>query len=135
MTSKIKRVLVDGLGITLIIIAIPIGWLPGPGGIPLIIIGLSLLARNNKWARDILDNFEEKWRFYNSKVTSAGPKMALFFDILVPLLFVAAFLVYKNLDGNLRYAALGPATFAVVLLLVNRSRFARLKKILSKTKA
>ncbi len=46
-----KHLATDALGILLLVIALLIGWLPGPGGIPLTIAGLALLAVNHNWAR------------------------------------------------------------------------------------
>jgi len=54
MHKKFKRVGVDIAGYGLIILALLIGWLPGPGGIPLLLAGLGLLSVNNHWAKRIL---------------------------------------------------------------------------------
>ncbi|TDU84276.1 uncharacterized protein (TIGR02611 family) [Kribbella voronezhensis] len=46
-----------GVGVlgTLLIIAAPLtGWLPGPGGIPLFIAGLAVLASEFEWAQRVL---------------------------------------------------------------------------------
>ena len=51
----IKRVLTDVLGVLLIIIAPLLGWLPGPGGIPLFFVGLGLLSINHDWAKRLLE--------------------------------------------------------------------------------
>jgi membrane-bound ClpP family serine protease len=50
-----KIVVLDVLGVALMILAVLTGWLPGPGGIPLFIIGLSLLAINHEWAERYID--------------------------------------------------------------------------------
>lgn len=59
MQKAVKKVGTDILGGLLIITAILLGWLPGPGGIPLLIVGLSLLSVNHKWARRWLDWLKE----------------------------------------------------------------------------
>src|SRR4051812_2537667 len=46
----LKRFLTDLAGYLLILLGVAFGWLPGPGGIPLIIGGLGLLSINNEWA-------------------------------------------------------------------------------------
>jgi len=48
-----KRVLVDTAGYLLIVASALTGWLPGPGGLPLLIGGLGLISINNKWAMDL----------------------------------------------------------------------------------
>jgi hypothetical protein len=46
----VEIAVLDTLGVALMIAALLLGWLPGPGGIPLFIVGLSLLAINHEWA-------------------------------------------------------------------------------------
>jgi hypothetical protein len=50
---KIKRIATDIAGYGLIILGVAFGWLPGPGGIPLVLAGLGLLSINNAWARKL----------------------------------------------------------------------------------
>lgn len=45
-----RKVGVFILGWSLIILAVAIGWLPGPGGIPLALLGLNVLASEYVWA-------------------------------------------------------------------------------------
>lgn len=49
-----KRIGFDVAGYSLIILSIALGWLPGPGGIPLFLGGLALLAVHNHWAKKLL---------------------------------------------------------------------------------
>lgn len=49
-----KRIGFDVAGYTLIVLGLAFGWVPGPGGIPLILGGLALLAVHNHWARRLL---------------------------------------------------------------------------------
>lgn len=55
MPATPKRILTDIAGYGLILLGILLGWLPGPGGIPLILAGLGLLSINNLWARRLRD--------------------------------------------------------------------------------
>lgn len=55
---SLKVLLTDSLGILLIIAAPLLGWLPGPGGLPLFFAGLSLLAINHDWAQRLLDKMK-----------------------------------------------------------------------------
>ncbi len=41
-------------GISIMLLAIAIGWLPGPGGIPLFLVGLAVLATEFVWASRVL---------------------------------------------------------------------------------
>ncbi|HSX05346.1 MAG TPA: PGPGW domain-containing protein [Candidatus Saccharimonadales bacterium] len=51
MRRNTKRILTDAAGYGLILAGILTGWLPGPGGIPLVVAGLGLLSINNAWAK------------------------------------------------------------------------------------
>lgn len=42
------------VGVLVILVALSIGWLPGPGGIPLAIVGLAILASEFVWAHHLL---------------------------------------------------------------------------------
>jgi hypothetical protein len=50
----IYRIGVGVLGGLLVIAAPLTGWLPGPGGIPLLILGLAVLASEFEWAQRLL---------------------------------------------------------------------------------
>jgi len=54
-----KRILFDVVGVILILVGLSIGWLPGPGGIPLILAGLGLLSINNHWAKNAIKHVEK----------------------------------------------------------------------------
>lgn len=43
------------IGFAFIILAGLTGWLPGPGGIPLFLIGIAILSTEFKWAKKIKD--------------------------------------------------------------------------------
>src|SRR5215216_378836 len=68
-----KTILFDGLAVLCFIGVILFGWLPGPGGIPLLILGLSLLAVNHDWAERWLETAKhkgvtfKKWLFPNKR--------------------------------------------------------------------
>lgn len=51
-------ILLDIVALTLLILALAFGWLPGAPGIPIALAGLSLLAINHEWAKDLLDKIK-----------------------------------------------------------------------------
>lgn len=55
-----KVIVLDILGVICLIGAVLLGWVPGPGGIPLAIAGLALLAINHEWARQWLEKMKTK---------------------------------------------------------------------------
>ncbi len=51
---RVWRVVVACTGVFLILLGAATGWLPGPGGIPLVLAGLAVLASEFVWAHRLL---------------------------------------------------------------------------------
>lgn len=51
----IRKPVVLLLGLFFFIAAALTGWIPGPGGIPLFLIGVAILATEFKWAKKLQD--------------------------------------------------------------------------------
>ncbi|WP_187279528.1 PGPGW domain-containing protein [Quadrisphaera setariae] len=51
---RVYRVVVACVGVFLILLGAATGWLPGPGGIPLVLAGLAVLASEFAWAHRLL---------------------------------------------------------------------------------
>ena len=51
---RVYRGVVGFVGIALMVLAATIGWLPGPAGIPLFLLGLAILASEFEWAHRLL---------------------------------------------------------------------------------
>lgn len=136
MKQKTKAILVDILGFTLIIVAIPIGWLPGPGGIPLIILGLSLLATNHEWAERIMNRLKAKVSTASKRVTEADPVTKWGIDILGIIFITGAVILLTQFTKSLTTtAAISLCIGATVLLLTNQNRHKKIwRKIFRKHK-
>lgn len=52
---NIRKPLVFTIGMLFVIAAGLTGWLPGPGGIPLFLIGIAILATEFEWAMRLRD--------------------------------------------------------------------------------
>lgn len=127
MKHKTKALLVDILGFTLIIVAIPIGWLPGPGGIPLIILGLSLLATNHEWAERIMNRLKAEVSTASKRMTEANPATKWGIDILGIIFISGAVLLLTQFTKNITTtAAISLCIVATILLLTNQNRHVRL---------
>lgn len=59
---RIYRGLVGFVGVFLILLAGATGWLPGPGGIPLALLGLAVLASEFEWAQRLLEWAKDRVR-------------------------------------------------------------------------
>lgn len=55
--ARIYRIGVGALGVLLILLGAATGWLPGPGGIPLVLLGLGVLSTEFEWAQRLMQWF------------------------------------------------------------------------------
>lgn len=53
--AAVRKPLVLATGSVFIIASVLTGWLPGPGGIPLFLIGIAILSTEYIWARTLRD--------------------------------------------------------------------------------
>ncbi len=51
--DRIRRPVVLIVGVLIVLLSGAIGWLPGPGGIPLFLLGIAILASEFHWAHRI----------------------------------------------------------------------------------
>jgi Putative transmembrane protein (PGPGW) len=51
---RIYRCVVGAVGLLLVLLSLATGWLPGPGGIPLLLLGLAVLASEFHWAHRLM---------------------------------------------------------------------------------
>lgn len=136
MKKKTRALLIDILGFTCIIIAPFLGWIPGPGGIPLLIIGLSLLANNHEWAEKLLQKVKDRTSSAAAKVTEASPAVQWAIDIGSVILIAAAVIVITQATKSLlTTAAISFIIAGVILLATNQNRYLKLwNKLRSKHK-
>jgi len=126
-----QLVFFDTLAVLFMIAALLTGWLPGPGGIPLFIIGLSLLAINHKWARRYIDLLRE----YADKISDLIflPKLRIFFDVLaVVFALAAAYLLYRHSAIWVVSLGIFCTGFSLLCFFGNRNRWARFKNLFKK---
>lgn len=67
-------IFLDVVAIALLLFALAFGWLPGAPGIPIALAGLSLLAINHTWAKDLLDKLKLKFVELKDKLKKQGRK-------------------------------------------------------------
>lgn len=133
-TKKLKSIGIDILGGLLILAAALTGWLPGPGGIPLLIIGLSLLATNHEWAARWLQKVRDQGDKLSEKIFDGPKPMRWIIDILtIALIAVGVLLLMHFTKSIIRSAAISTFLLALILFFGNRRRFTRLKKRFRKT--
>ena len=124
-----KRIATDAAGYGLILLSLAVGWLPGPGGIPLLVAGLGLLSINNSWAE----------RLRTHLLNHGGKLMVLVFPpnrlvqwlydgVVVLLLATVTVLLYRH--RAVWQVSLGIAGFFIALAIafLNRGRYERFKR-------
>lgn len=129
MKKKLKRFSVDIAGYTLILLGILLGWLPGPGGIPLILAGLGLLSVHNHWAKRILEYIKENGLKVLDYIFPENKAFQAAHDVLASVLALGAVYIVFTQSGYVWFgAAFALTALAVVDFLYNRNRISKLKR-------
>lgn len=124
-----QRILIDIAGFGLMIISPFLGWLPGPGGIPLFLAGLGLVSLNHEWARRLLKDFDKKRVEYTDKYLMSSPRVSFVIDLVcIALLCLGTFIVFTQDPLSLRAPGLGLISVTLIILVSNQKRFERLSK-------
>ena len=124
-----QRIAIDVAGFGLMIISPFLGWLPGPGGIPLFLAGLGLVSLNHEWAENILKDFERKRIELTDKYLMASPRISLTIDVLCTgLLCVGAFIAFTQDSLAIRASGIGLISGMLLILASNQKRYERFKK-------
>jgi hypothetical protein len=135
--NKIKKFLkrfgTDIAGYTCLILVIPVGSLPGPGGIPLLAAGLGLLSIHNQWARTLLEYVKKHSSSLREIFFPKKKNVELFWDIFSLCLFIGAFGISVNTNNWLvKIICTGLAAASTTVFMFNRARLERLQTKFSK---
>ena len=118
-----KRLLIDMAGILLILAAALIGWLPGPGGIPLALAGLGLLSINNQWAHDLREYLLKHGHNVLPVLFPETRWVTWLYDAMVLLLLaLSSVLVWLHAAVWQTSLAVVGYFFALTIVLLNRDR-------------
>ena len=126
---KPRRILTDAAGYLLLLAAVLTGWLPGPGGIPLVLAGLGLLSIHNAWARRLRQALTTRGSSLVRFVFVDHPLLQAVYDtIVVALLIIVAALAWQH--GEIWQVSLGTILFfiAIGIGLANRRRYERIMR-------
>jgi len=116
------------------ILAILTGWIPGPGGIPLFLAGVGLLAINHEWARRFLRYLKTTGLNLAEKFFKDHPILMAIYDILAVILVIIGIALLISIHGNIKAMALVCFSIGLALFLGNRQRLQRISNYF-KTKA
>lgn len=129
------KIAVDILGILLIIASLLFGWLPGPGGMPLFLAGMGLLASNHLWAKQLLNWFKQKGAKLFNIIFNDNPYLIIIYDVLSVCLIVFAGIVINKFSGNLiQGVAIMLIFLGIGLFISNRKRISTINKFVEKIK-
>lgn len=123
-----KIIVIDTIGVALMILALLTGWLPGPGGIPLFIIGLSLLAIHHDWAQRYIDLLRKYADRLGDFIFINKPWLQRTYDVTATIgLIMGAGLLFRHSAVWMVSLGIFLTFFSVTFLLGNRGRWANLK--------
>lgn len=118
-----KIIATDAAGIGCLILVPILGPLPGPGGIPLLISGLSLLAVNHESARAALDYVKKHSDKLREIVFPDTTWAKWTWDAIVVLLIVSGTIIQMNADWWLfEIISLGLYAGSTTIFMMNRDR-------------
>ncbi|PID31902.1 hypothetical protein CR970_03430 [Candidatus Saccharibacteria bacterium] len=129
--SRIKRIGIDVVGGLCLVASALFGWLPGPGGIPLLILGLSLLGTNHTWAERILYLIQQ----HGLRIFANNPKVTLLIDLAGVAVITISVLVILLVTRSVAHTiAISLIFSAAIALLLNRQRHQVITRTISKAR-
>lgn len=129
MKRIVKRILLDMLGVMLLIAAVLFGWVPGPGGIPLALAGLTVLSINHPSAKRLLIWAKLKSVTIIEKTSTTNPVLQIVYDVGAVIFLVGGIVLLWNTQNTIvRIVCFGFIYFAIILSLTNRKWFKKLIK-------
>lgn len=131
----LKRIGIDIAGFGLILLGLLTGWLPGPGGIPLVLAGLAVLSLNYEWAEKLVKDFDKKRVEYTKKYMEADPLTSRMIDIFSAVILLGgACLLYSQDKVIFKGLGVGLILVATFALLSNQRRLNKLVRRFKKNK-
>lgn len=128
MKRYLKRFGIDIAGYLLILVGLSLGWLPGPGGIPLVLAGLGLLSIHNPWAKRIMRLLARHGNNLTTYIFPENRTAQLLHDIVTALLLCAAMVLVLFAESSWHLALAGILfVFACLDYCLNRQRLARFR--------
>ena len=122
-----KKIITDIAGVVLIILAVLLGWIPGPGFVPLFLAGLGLLSINHDWAKRILKNFKENGIKIFETIFNEHRVLMIVYDIAAVSMVVGGVLLFGEATKQLWQTIIIVTIFVGLgIFLSNRKRTQRI---------
>lgn len=137
--NKLKRygkiILFDTLAVICFIGVIAFGWIPGPGGVPLFLLGLGLLAANHDWAERWLETAKHKGVSFKKWLFPDKPLIRAAYDLGCLLIASSGLYLLLAHDNRLLDGAGSILiTISLFIFLLNRDRFDKISALFRRSK-
>lgn len=133
-THWLKVLATDALGVLLLLLVPLLGPLPGPGGIPLILAGFSLLAINHDWADAAIAYIKKHSESLRTIVFPDTRWVKWSWDIFSIVLLVSGAYFYTVVASWLIEAlSIGVMASSATVFIMNRNRIKGLDSFLRRT--
>ena len=133
MNKLLKKAIYDTIGVVMLIGALAFGWLPGPGGVPLLLGGLGLLSIHHDWAKKLLLKAKEHGTNFYELLFPDNKLVYLLYDVIGLGIFgTALYIISLETKKITQTAAIAAAFIAFGLLLTNRKRLLKLSAFVKK---
>lgn len=131
--KRLKHIVFDVLGVTLILLSPTLGWLPGPGGIPLLLAGLGFLSVHHDWAKKLITYIKKNGIKIGEQIFREHPALQAIYDLVSFGLFAGGIYLITVYTRSLTLSIAIVCIFtALTIFLGNRKRLERLNKVLKK---
>ncbi len=131
--KHLKHFVFDLIGVLLISASPLLGWLPGPGGIPLFLAGLGFLAVHHKWARDAIKYVRKNGIKLSEQIFRKHPTLEAIYDLLTLALLAGGIYLITIYTKNLTLTIAILFIFTgLTLFFGNRQRLEKFSKALFK---
>lgn len=127
--KKVRHFVFDFIGVVLIILSPTLGWLPGPGGIPLLLGGLGFLSVHHDWAKKLIIYIKENGLKVSGHIFREHTALQAVYDVLSFLLFAGGVYLVTTYTKNITLSLAIISIFTgLTLFLGNRRRLDTLSK-------
>jgi len=110
-----RKIIILILGTVVLIVAVPVGLLPGPGGLLVAAFGLGILATEFIWARHLLHKLKDGGQFVQRKTDNIAAKTPFWIPPLVIIAFTYGVWELAHAVSTPKYVYLPSIGFLLVL--------------------
>ena len=127
--KRLRHIVFDVIGVSLIVLSPLLGWLPGPGGVPLLLGGLGFLSVHHDWAKRLIVYIKKNGVKVSEFIFKEHAVLQAVYDIASFFLFAGGVYLVTQYTRSLTISVAIVLIFtALTLFLGNRRRLDTLAK-------